>query len=256
MSDKRPRQENFTAEERAFLIDAVKNLPVLESKENSVATTKLKARQWNKLADSFNAQFAKKKSAGQLKVLWKHLKTKTKSCIAYNKRENRKTGGGPSKAKVLSAEEEMIAEIIAADLLPLDNAYDDDAEDIGQDACGTVVVSDADSEVLNTEDDSLVTKVKAEVVTPVLKNQAPPRSRAQSRKGSNLSSDRIMEIETQKLEIMKRSNEIKIQELDLKREKLELMKKNQVVQQDISKNVAIIATFMENYSFQKLMDTE
>lgn len=123
----RKRSENFSSVEKQFMIELIKNHPVVESKEGTVRVLREKNEAWKEMMQSFNSQFVANKNVNQIKVLWKHLKVKTKKTLAAANREARRTGGGVSMAHNLSQEEEEVAQIIATDLEPLSNPYDDDA---------------------------------------------------------------------------------------------------------------------------------
>lgn len=86
------RSENFTLQEKDFIIQLVKENPIIESKDTTSIKPKQKA--WQKLTHSFNSNFATNRTTAQLKLMWKYLKTTTKKSIAQGKRESIKTGGG------------------------------------------------------------------------------------------------------------------------------------------------------------------
>lgn len=119
------RSENFTLHEKDFIIQLVKENPIIESKDTTSIKRKQKA--WQKLTHSFNSNFATNRTTAQLKLMWKYLKTTTKKSIAQGKRESIKTGGGTNKAPVLTAQQEVIKDIIAKDLETIRSPYDDDA---------------------------------------------------------------------------------------------------------------------------------
>lgn len=126
MSSEKKRSENFSQIEKQFIIDFIKEHPIIEKKEASVNILKQKNECWKELCRGVNAEFERMRSVDQLKVLWKRMKVETKKAVANNKREAYKTGGGVNEARELTADEEEVAAIIATELEPLPNAYDGD----------------------------------------------------------------------------------------------------------------------------------
>jgi hypothetical protein len=65
------------------------------------------------------------KTLTQLKSLWKNLKARSKSAVAKERRERKKTGGGPAENSLDKIS--CITEMLPQQINSLENPYDDDA---------------------------------------------------------------------------------------------------------------------------------
>lgn len=133
MAEKK-RSENFSVIQREFVLSFIEENRVMENKEGTVKIISKKQKLWKELECAFNAKFETQKTVAQLKILWKGMKSSTKKVVAQRKRESLKTGGGVNTAPDLSVTEEVIADIIAAELEPLTNPFDGDGDGEVEDA--------------------------------------------------------------------------------------------------------------------------
>lgn len=121
------RGENFSGEQKEYIINFIQTNRLLESKKASVSVFSAKQKLWTRLVNSFNSEYTSNKTLKQMKVFWKQQKSKTKKVVANQRKEAFKTGGGSNSAAPLTADQEQIVAIIATDLNPLTNEFDDDA---------------------------------------------------------------------------------------------------------------------------------
>lgn len=102
----------------------------MESKDTSMKTQKLKKEKFEELRVRIDAQFATKRCIRQIKNFWKKMKCNVKKTATQHRKESFKTGGGQNPAKDMSAEEERIMALVADDIEPLPNQFDDDAKSV------------------------------------------------------------------------------------------------------------------------------
>ena len=71
---------------------------IIESKQNDGKMISKKNKEWENIGKEFNSRHGvHKRSLTQLKALWKNLRARTKSAVAKDRREKRKTGGRPAE---------------------------------------------------------------------------------------------------------------------------------------------------------------
>ncbi|ESO82707.1 hypothetical protein LOTGIDRAFT_155725 [Lottia gigantea] len=108
------RSPNFTSQEIQILIDEVeKNKSLLFSQHSNVVTNSAKKKTWEATCFKINAvnDTDNLRTVEEIRKKWTCYVSSTKQKLAENKRETRRTGGGPPPNSV-SAVEEKIAGII------------------------------------------------------------------------------------------------------------------------------------------------
>ncbi|XP_014678818.1 PREDICTED: myb/SANT-like DNA-binding domain-containing protein 4 [Priapulus caudatus] len=91
------RKANFTASEKSYLADLVKdNYNILFGQFSSSLTAKMKHEKWEEIAGKINAIGVGSRTVAELKTLWNNLQMKAKKANGFEKRESVKTGGGPA----------------------------------------------------------------------------------------------------------------------------------------------------------------
>ncbi|XP_055997876.1 myb/SANT-like DNA-binding domain-containing protein 3 [Ostrea edulis] len=86
-----------------------------------------KKKEWENIENAFNARHGvNTRSITQLKSLWKNLKARAKADVAKERRDRRKTGGGPMEKNTDNISN-AISEMIPQQINSLENAFDDDA---------------------------------------------------------------------------------------------------------------------------------
>ena len=103
-----------------------KHKDIIESKKNNGKIVEKKKRIWDEMHKDFSsAPGVNVRSVKQLKALWKNMKSKAKKDVAHDKKERRKTGGGPQN--VISDEmSNRISVLIPHQMHSLHNSFDDD----------------------------------------------------------------------------------------------------------------------------------
>ena len=127
----RKRAENFSNVEKECILDFMERNSIIESKDTSVKTQKHKKEKFEELRILLDSQFATKRSIAQIKNYWKKMKCNVKKAATENRKESFKTGGGKNPAKEISADEERVMALVAADIDPLPNQFDGDAKCVG-----------------------------------------------------------------------------------------------------------------------------
>lgn len=119
---------NFTELEKAVLLELVsEKKSVIESKQNDGRMICKKKKEWENIENAFNARHGvNTRSITQLKSLWKNLKARAKADVAKERRDRRKTGGGPMEKNTDNISN-AISEMIPQQINSLENAFDDDA---------------------------------------------------------------------------------------------------------------------------------
>ena len=118
---------NYTLLEKNVLFELVeKHKDIIESKKNDGKIVEKKKRIWDEMHKDFSsAPGVNVRSVKQLKALWKNMKSKAKKDVAHDKKERRKTGGGPQN--VISDEmSNRISALIPHQMHSLHNSFDDD----------------------------------------------------------------------------------------------------------------------------------
>ena len=127
---KTKRAENFTADQKMGLIEAIRlRQKVVESKRADATMAKKKQLAWIEISTEMAANFPErpKSEPKDLRELWRRLKTKAKTVAREKKIDMTKTGGGSSEVDDVDDETWGILAIIAGDLEQIRNVYDDDA---------------------------------------------------------------------------------------------------------------------------------
>lgn len=104
---------NFSELEKCILVELIgSRRDIIESKTSDAKMILKKNKEWDDLAAEFNSRHGiNKRTTAQPKSLWKNLKSKTKSAVAKERRDQTKTGGGVSEVttdKISSAVREII----------------------------------------------------------------------------------------------------------------------------------------------------
>ena len=83
------KSPNFTELEKTVLIELVDSRKgIIESKQNDGKMSSRKNKECENIGKEFNSRHSvHKRSLTQLKSLWKHLKARTKSAVAKDRRE-------------------------------------------------------------------------------------------------------------------------------------------------------------------------
>jgi len=121
--------ENFSPQDKETLLEYIKpEIKILESKKTDTYTNKKKQQLWQDILKKFNSRSQCKRSATQIKGIWKRMKIKAKKDnVAY--RKSRKTTGGGEEPPQPDHISQTIAELLPGDFAHYENAYDDDAEE-------------------------------------------------------------------------------------------------------------------------------
>jgi hypothetical protein len=112
MSDKRPRT-NFTSFEKNFLVELVKENPLILSKQKDSSTNHQKDKAWLSILTKFNSdENVIKRDLDSLKACLANLQAKAKKEDAAVKSSMKKTGGGPSSSVHLSSTSATLVELM------------------------------------------------------------------------------------------------------------------------------------------------
>jgi hypothetical protein len=126
------KSPNFSELEKEVLLELIgtrKN--IIENKQNDGRMISKKNAEWSNIEKEFNSRYGiNKRSLTQLKSLWKNLKARTKSVVAKERRERKKTGGEPAENN-LDRISCTIIEMLPQQINSLENPYDDDASHHG-----------------------------------------------------------------------------------------------------------------------------
>lgn len=106
---KRGRAANFSEAELTILGDEMaKNHKLLTSKHSDTVTNRRKQDLWQSITDSINAVSETRRTVKQVRKKWETLSSQVKSKGAKNKREAAKTGGGPPPPPLTPMEENIL----------------------------------------------------------------------------------------------------------------------------------------------------
>lgn len=137
MNMARNRAENFSAEEKAYLVEIVHGRRnIIENKRVDAVTVKQKNDAWAAIVLQMKNHFPDKpeRTVKQLKDLWRREKIKAKNEASSSKQSQRATGGGSADA-LLSSQSRAVIDTIGDDAVePSPNPYDDDADPDTNDA--------------------------------------------------------------------------------------------------------------------------
>ncbi|KAJ8913798.1 hypothetical protein NQ315_002704 [Exocentrus adspersus] len=138
---------SYSNQEKVFLINLIgKYKSVIENKKTDSNTTQNKQRTWEKIADIYNSNFAKR-SAKQLKKLWDNLKQKTRKCDSDIKHKTLLTGGGPPPEDDNDPINEMVRAIVPTINFEVKNTFDS----VGQIKCLEKKYDTEESDINNIE---------------------------------------------------------------------------------------------------------
>lgn len=129
------KSPNFTELEKETLLELVNSKKsIIESKTNDGKMVGRKNKEWENIGKEFNSRHGVHiRTLTQLKSLWKNLKARAKSAVAKDRREKKKTGGGPEEKK-LDKFSFSISEMLPQQIHSLNNPFDDDASLHGDEA--------------------------------------------------------------------------------------------------------------------------
>jgi hypothetical protein len=118
------KSPNFTELEKTVLIELVDSRKgIIESKQNDGEMISKKNKEWENIGKEFNSRHGvHNRSLTQLKSLFKNLKARTKSTVAKDIGEKKKTGGGPVEND-LDKFSNAITEMLPRQIKSLQNAY-------------------------------------------------------------------------------------------------------------------------------------
>lgn len=132
IADKKRRAPNFSTSEKTLLLHLVGNFKdVIENKKTDSQTWKQKDLTWDKITKLFNSQNSQNicRSKDSLKKFYDNLKKNARKCVAEEKREITKTGGG--QTKISSSKDPNIELCLSImnrkTVFGLENPYDGDA---------------------------------------------------------------------------------------------------------------------------------
>lgn len=119
---------NFTGLEKETLYELVESYKnIIESKKNDGRMIEKKERAWEEIGGKYNARHGvSERSIKQLKGCWQNMKKKAKTEASGEKKEKRKTGGGPSTSGISDISQKVI-EMLPQQIHSLTNEFDDDA---------------------------------------------------------------------------------------------------------------------------------
>jgi hypothetical protein len=101
----------FTSQEELLIVEFCnEHKHILDGNSSRPDVQKKKKEKWEEFVNQLNAlnPTAARRTVEEVKKKWQNMKLKSKEKNAANKREIMKTGGGSSKAMLLSAAEELI----------------------------------------------------------------------------------------------------------------------------------------------------
>ncbi|XP_061192433.1 uncharacterized protein LOC133200679 [Saccostrea echinata] len=129
-----------------------------------------KNTEWINIEKELNSRHGvNKRTIIQLKSLWKNLKAIKKSAVAKERRDKKKTGGGPS-GKSLDKISCTISEMLPQQIFSLQSPYDDDASLHGDEPEDDNEDSDDNDEILTTntiqEDAPIMSEESAKPLQP------------------------------------------------------------------------------------------
>lgn len=110
----RQRGENFDKEEKAFVVEAVREKKdIIESTKNDVHSVTKRTDAWKYVASHLAAAFKDrpKRTVKQLKDLWRRTKIKAKNEASNAKKSQKITGGG-EKEPNLSEETQLVIGVL------------------------------------------------------------------------------------------------------------------------------------------------
>lgn len=95
---KRAHKENYSQEEKLFLVDIYEEFnEVLDSQMKSVSTKQRKNEAWNTIVRRHEARFPKtRRTVDELRIKISKIKSDAKDYLSKTKKSRAKTGGGPS----------------------------------------------------------------------------------------------------------------------------------------------------------------
>lgn len=147
----RQKSANFSELEKEILLELIHaKKDIIENKQNDGRMVSKKNTEWTNIEKEFNSRHGvNKRTITQLKSLWKNLKARTKSAVAKERREKKKTGGGPA-GKSLDKIASTISEMLPQQINSLQNQYDDDASLHGDEPDDDNEDSDDNDEIMTT----------------------------------------------------------------------------------------------------------
>ena len=130
MASKSGRRANFSEEEKLLLAELGREFPDVENKGYDSKTLTKKAKAWEEILKKFNSQNPNgiKRDLNQAQGCWRRLKLQSKKEHDLQRRESRKTGGGKTPGSP-SQVCKIVADVIPASVNPLEQEFDDDAEE-------------------------------------------------------------------------------------------------------------------------------
>lgn len=106
---KRERSKVFTAAEANLISTRVtEELDILKGDLTNTNTGQLRAETWKQITDEVNALGGCLRTVSQVKTKFSNLTRVTKEKFTANRKEARKTGGGPPAAQLTQAEENVL----------------------------------------------------------------------------------------------------------------------------------------------------
>lgn len=120
----------MTSNDRSLLTELVRPyIDIIECKESGLRTMMAKKKAWKAIANQYNTTASSDRDEKQLKKAWDNQKMSAKKAKAEQRREMRKTGGGPlpAAAEVSDADNKVLS-LLGDKIDSLINSYDDDAE--------------------------------------------------------------------------------------------------------------------------------
>jgi len=118
------KSPNFTELDKTVLTELVDSRKgIIESKQNDGEMISKKNNEWENIGKEFNSRHGvHNRILTQLKSLFKNSKARTKSAIAKDRREKKKTGGEPVQNN-LDKFANAITEMLPQKINSLQNAY-------------------------------------------------------------------------------------------------------------------------------------
>jgi len=115
---------------KLLLAELEREFPEVENKGYDSKTLTKKAKAWEEILKKINSQNPNgiKRDMNQIQGCWRRLKVQSKKEHDLQRRESRKTGGGKAPASP-SQVCKLDADVIPASTTPLEQEFDDDAEE-------------------------------------------------------------------------------------------------------------------------------
>lgn len=143
---KRFRSSNWTAEEKACLVDSIKRNPIIEDKTCDSRKHKYKVTAWNNVKETLMVNGIDR-DLSQIKQQWRKMKRESRTRIAAQTKAWHETGGGSDSADSPNELDWTIKDIAPSLFINDASCFDSDGQKTEQ----TVIVSTSDKAAVQPE---------------------------------------------------------------------------------------------------------